>query len=327
MGLFDMFSSSAGKDTANKVFGATKDGLNQGFGQARKFAGNASNELRQGRNQALGFLDQGGRQSTRYLQQAVDPWQNILDIANQGAGVYGDAVGANGQEGFDRATENFRTNPGYEFQLNQGLDALDRRAASRGLLASGNNSIDTLTYSQGLADQSYQSYVGNLLPYLNQQTTAAGGLGNAFSNLANNATQLAANKSNVATGTASGLSNIQSGLGSLGYNTQVGIGQAGAQRAQARYAAEQQANQAVWDGILGIANVAATASDRRVKKDIRAVGKLDNGLPVYLFRYRDGGPFQIGLMAQDVEEANPEAVIEHGGVKRVFYERAVAAHA
>lgn len=260
MSLFDAFSSSSGQKGAGKAFHATKDGLNQGFDQAQQYAGNASNELRQGQTQALGHLAQGNQQSNQYLEQATTPWQNLLDISSQGAGVYGDAVGANGQEGFDRATDNFRTNPGYEFQQQQGLDALDRRAASRGMLASGNNSIDTMNYSQGLADQSYQSYVNNLSPYLNQQTVATGGLSNAFGNRANNANQYASNQANLATGTASGLANIQSGLGNLGYNTQVGVGQAGAQRQQDKFAAEQSAGANQWGAILGLANAAASAA-------------------------------------------------------------------
>lgn len=80
-------------------------------------------------------------------------------------------------------------------------------------------------------------------------------------------------------------------------------------------------------GLLGAAGTIGGAflrSDRRVKTDISRVGTLDNGQPVYLFRYKDGGPFQIGLMAQDVEQTMPEAVVEIGGVKHVDYEKAAA---
>jgi hypothetical protein len=64
-------------------------------------------------------------------------------------------------------------------------------------------------------------------------------------------------------------------------------------------------------------------SDRRIKTDISRVGTLDNGLPVYLFRYRDGGPMQIGLMAQDVQEVKPEAVGDFDGILAVDYAKAV----
>lgn len=66
-------------------------------------------------------------------------------------------------------------------------------------------------------------------------------------------------------------------------------------------------------------------SDRRAKKDIQRVGTLDNGLGVYLYRYKHGGPFQIGVMAQEVEAINPEAVVEGpDNLLRVDYEKAVA---
>lgn len=60
-------------------------------------------------------------------------------------------------------------------------------------------------------------------------------------------------------------------------------------------------------------------SDIRVKTDIRRVGKTDGGLPVYTFRYKAGGPVQMGVMAQEVEKVNPAAVHEIGGVKHVDY--------
>jgi hypothetical protein len=67
-------------------------------------------------------------------------------------------------------------------------------------------------------------------------------------------------------------------------------------------------------------------SDRRLKDDIKRVGTLDNGLPVYVFRYKgDDGP-TLGLMADEVEAVNPEAVVTHrSGFKMVHYGRAVRA--
>lgn len=78
-------------------------------------------------------------------------------------------------------------------------------------------------------------------------------------------------------------------------------------------------------GALGQIGSAYFMSDRRVKTDIQQVGTLDNGLPVYLFRYRDGGPLQIGLMAQDVQAVNPDAVRDFDGILAVDYAKAVAA--
>jgi hypothetical protein len=68
---------------------------------------------------------------------------------------------------------------------------------------------------------------------------------------------------------------------------------------------------------------AAFLSDIRAKTDIQRVGTLDNGIPVYLYRYKFGGPFHIGVMAQEVEKTKPEAVREHEGIKYVDYAEAV----
>lgn len=75
--------------------------------------------------------------------------------------------------------------------------------------------------------------------------------------------------------------------------------------------------------VIGAAGNVAKLSDRRVKKDIKQIGTIANGLPLYLYRYVGGGPMQIGLMAQDVELLHPEAVVEIGGIKHVNYEMAV----
>jgi hypothetical protein len=62
-------------------------------------------------------------------------------------------------------------------------------------------------------------------------------------------------------------------------------------------------------GLLG-AGGAFLHSDARMKTDIQDVGVLDNGLTVYRYRYKDDPThtFHIGLLAQEVERDNPEAV-------------------
>lgn len=100
--------------------------------------------------------------------------------------------------------------------------------------------------------------------------------------------------------------------------------------------ANQQAQQAVagqnatMGGLFGLAGTVGSAatkayvgSDRALKTDIARVGTLDNGLPVYRYRYKAGGPFHIGLMAQDVEQVRPEAVaVMADGFKAVRYDLA-----
>jgi hypothetical protein len=53
-------------------------------------------------------------------------------------------------------------------------------------------------------------------------------------------------------------------------------------------------------------------SDRRLKTRIKAVGRLDNGLTVYRYRYKAGGPEHIGVMADEVAIIKPEAYVKGG---------------
>lgn len=63
----------------------------------------------------------------------------------------------------------------------------------------------------------------------------------------------------------------------------------------------------------GLASAAASnpgifASDRRLKKDIRYLHTLDNGLKVYQYKYiNDRGPY-VGVMADEVERLMPDAL-------------------
>lgn len=80
-----------------------------------------------------------------------------------------------------------------------------------------------------------------------------------------------------------------------------------------------------------LANIASTASsiatlaslsDRRMKHDIRRIGKTDHGMPIYSFKYKgdDREQTHIGFMADEVEKHHPDAVMTgDDGYKRVDY--------
>jgi hypothetical protein len=51
-------------------------------------------------------------------------------------------------------------------------------------------------------------------------------------------------------------------------------------------------------------------SDRRLKEDIQMIGHAANGLPIYLFRYKGDPELHMGVMAQDVLQQSPQAVIQ-----------------
>lgn len=93
-----------------------------------------------------------------------------------------------------------------------------------------------------------------------------------------------------------------------------------------KYQAELQSSQGLMGGLFGLAGGLGklALSDRRAKTDIARVGTLDNGLPVFSYRYKSGGPVHIGLMAQDVLHVHPEAVhTAENGMMAVDYAMAV----
>ena len=73
------------------------------------------------------------------------------------------------------------------------------------------------------------------------------------------------------------------------------------------------------NGLFSVGSAALMASDRRLKHNIKRIGKSIGGLPLYTFRYVWGGPVRVGVMAQDVLKVRPDAVLKIGGYYAVNY--------
>ena len=106
------------------------------------------------------------------------------------------------------------------------------------------------------------------------------------------------------------------GATQMGYNAQLAASNA-----------QNAANNAMTQGLFSLGG-AALMSDIRTKENIKAIGWLPNGLPVYTYEYKDefkdhplaGHGTHTGVMAQEVEVMYPNAVITlHDGYKAVDY--------
>jgi hypothetical protein len=62
---------------------------------------------------------------------------------------------------------------------------------------------------------------------------------------------------------------------------------------------------------LGLTAYSLFPSDRRLKTNIKKVGKTDDGLNVYTYKYIWGGPTQMGVMYDEVKQVKPNAVQTH----------------
>jgi len=91
----------------------------------------------------------------------------------------------------------------------------------------------------------------------------------------------------------------------------------------AGYNAQTASNNATTGDVASLAMLAYLfASDKRLKEDVKQVGKTDAGLPVYTYRFKGDSRTQMGVMAQDVEKEQPTAAFSLGGpsgVKMVNY--------
>lgn len=104
------------------------------------------------------------------------------------------------------------------------------------------------------------------------------------------------------------------GLVNENYNQRLGI-----------HNQQMASRQAIMGGLFGLGGKLIGLSDMNMKDNVRRVGTLDNGLPIYAYTYKGSQMVHIGVMAQDVAGVNPDAVKDIGGTLYVDYGKAVEA--
>lgn len=186
MGLFDLFSNSDAEQAASQ----RNAGLTQGYSQLSNLYGQGANALQ-----------------TNY-GQAASQYAPLVASTGAGATAYGNASGANGTAGLQTAMNDFHNSGQYGnfgFSLTNGLQALDRTHAAAGNLNSGNADADTLNYATGLANNTYNSYVSGLQPYLGANQSAVSGSAGVSQGLGNGLANLYTNQGNAANATQTGI--------------------------------------------------------------------------------------------------------------------------
>jgi hypothetical protein len=258
MGLFSIFTGDTAIDAANQNKAMLQDTqagiydrtqktknlagqfLNTGFDAAGNALqtgyGAGTGAINTGAGSALGYLDQGTTGAVGALTAnggAYAPLSALADKYGKGADLYGNALGINGAEGTAAARSAFTASPGYDYTLNQGIDAINRRANAGGMLAGGNANRDAIDYATNLANKDYGSWLDRLGGFNNLQLgatqgAAAGNQGNnaAVANLLNTGGQ---NKAQVATGQGNSLAELARMYygGQAGLDTARGAGMAG----------------------------------------------------------------------------------------------------
>lgn len=189
-------------------------------------------------------------------------------------------------------------------------DALEAKLANQGI-AIGSKAYETAQSQQGQRENdAYNSLLLNgraqasqeLLTEDNQRINQIGAL--MSGGQVSQPNFMGANMSKIATTDTAGIIN---------QDYQNRMSQAQAQNAQ---------TSSMLGGLFSLGS-SFLYSDERLKTDIKRIGTADNGLPIYVYTYKAGGPPMIGFMAHEVEKLHPEAVREFNGFKAVDYSKAV----
>jgi len=159
----------------------------------------------QGQQRSLTALGQANQQAQSAVDQAIGYYEPYYDAGVNSLTMLGNALGLNGAEGNAAATSAFQASPGYNFTLDQGIGALDRSAAARGLLNSGNQTGDVLQYATGLANQDYNNWLSGVGGLSQLGMTATQGMAGEQNTLAGLATQFGQDQANLFSNTSNSI--------------------------------------------------------------------------------------------------------------------------
>jgi hypothetical protein len=148
------------------------------------------------------------------------PWRTTGGTANTATS---DLLGLNGPDAATTAFGNYTTSPGYQFQLDQGLRAVDAGAAAKGILRSGATLKAEQAFGAGLADTDFTNYYNRLFDLSKLGESAASGSASASQTTGQNIAQ-----ANLTTGQGIAQTDLSLGsaLSSAYGNAAKGVGNA-----------------------------------------------------------------------------------------------------
>jgi len=165
--LFGAFTGQPAMDAAARA----RDTLTQTFGeivnrtgeQRAENLGDITAGAELGRGAAGQYFGEAGRNLLSSGYNTIGVLGQMYGAPlQQTAAMEANALGLNGPGGTAAAQTAFQTGPGYQFQLGQGLDAIQRQANAAGMGASGNMLRESQMFGQGLAAQEYNNWLNNL---------------------------------------------------------------------------------------------------------------------------------------------------------------------
>jgi hypothetical protein len=208
---------------------AAQKAAQQQAAAGNKAAGLAAGATNAAQNYQTGQLSNENTNAQPYLgagAQATNTLQGLLGPNGELTQGYAQQ---NGQFQAPTAEQASQT-PGYQFQLQQGLNALQNSAAASGGLLSTGTAKNLENYAQGVASQNYQNTYNNALNAYQTNfgvyNTTQNNLYNRLFGVSQQGANSAANLNNVTAGTTNNLSQNLLGGAQLQGNDIMGVGNA-----------------------------------------------------------------------------------------------------
>lgn len=199
MSFFGSFFGSDQKKQIKKSYAESQGYLQQGYNQGR---GDVSEYY----GKAQGYLDP-------YLQSGQKT--NAL-LANY--------LGVNGVDAQRQAMADFQNDPGYQQQMQAGINALDTSATARGGLYSGAAMKGIANYGQQFQRQAFNDRISALSGFAGQGQQAAGAAAGLASQTGNQLGSLAWNFGQQQAANAIQKGNALAQASNIGVNNLMGLG-------------------------------------------------------------------------------------------------------
>lgn len=200
--------------------------LATGYGDVKNYGDYAQNALSGALAAGNGAWNTAYNAGTGYLGNALDEWDSKYAQVRTDNKPYMDLgyQGVAGYSGLLKDPSSIASDPGYQFQLGEGVNALDRSAASRGLLLSGSQQKAIDKYGQDFASTYLDKVLGRYNTAINQGQTAQARVDNASMATAAGKSGVYNALAKLGTTTASGMSNLASTLGQSSANAYINTG-------------------------------------------------------------------------------------------------------
>jgi hypothetical protein len=293
----------------------------------KKAAKKARRRAQAGYDQAAGTISSSFEEAAPFYDEAHATAQEGLDnYADLGEGALGKLAFGLGFDvpGFDTSglerggllenfsADKFEKEPGYEFRREEGQRGLERQASSKGGVLSGQTLKALNRFNQDYASNEYGAAYDRYNKDRTFQAEALSGVAAMGQNAANQkgnwGMDYGRNRSNMVIDRGDKLAGLQLGRAGVGAQEALQRGKYTQGMISGVTSSAQSAIGGLTGGGGGSIMSMFSGSDRRLKSNIKRIGTHPLGIGIYEYDMYD--KHDIGVMADEVLEVMPEAVVK-----------------